>query len=41
MSWWNKKENAAKVFGMPTPTAGHKLTKEYKKKLKMRRRGKK
>ena len=39
MSWWNKKENAAKVL-MPKPTLGNKLTKEYKKKLKMRRRGK-
>ena len=40
MSWWNIRENVAKAL-MPKPTLGDKLTKEYKKKLRMRRRGKK
>jgi len=40
VSWWNKKENANEVLRLK-PTLGLKKVKEYKKKLKMRRKGKK
>ena len=39
MSWWNKKRLPVKTIEIK-PTLGHKLTKEYKKKLKIKRRGK-
>ena len=39
MSWWNKKKNTEAIKSI-TPTLGRKLTDAYKKKLKMRRRGK-
>ena len=39
MSWWNKKRQPVKTIKIK-PTLGNKLTKEYKKKLKIKRRGK-
>ena len=39
MSWWNKKRQPVKEIKIK-PTLGRKLTDAYKKKLKMRRRGK-
>jgi|TARA_R110000751_G_scaffold109111_1_gene206015 hypothetical protein len=39
VSWWNKKENADEVLRLK-PTLGLKKLKEYKKKLKIKRRGK-
>ena len=39
MSWWNKKRLPVKMIKIK-PTLGRKLTDAYKKKLKMRRRGK-
>ena len=39
VSWWNKKRQPVKTIKIK-PTLGNKLTKEYKKKLKIKRRGK-
>ena len=39
MSWWNKKTQPVKEIKIK-PTLGNKLTKEYKKKLKIKRKGK-
>ena len=39
MSWWNKKNQPVKTIKIK-PTLGNKLTKECKKKLKIKRRGK-
>ena len=39
MSWWNKKRLPVKTIKIK-PTLGNKLTKAYKKKLKIKRRGK-
>ena len=39
MSLWNKKRLPVKEIKIK-PTLGHKLTKEYKKKLKIKKRGK-